>query len=128
MNKIKKIIIAILCIAILFILIANRIITIPCAFHEITGFYCPGCGVTRMFLAVAELNFYQAFRYNPFVFVLLIIYLNYKLYYLILWLFDRNKKSKKIPELVIYIILIVAILFGILRNIEIFDWLAPTKL
>jgi len=81
-----------------------------------------------MFLSIAELNFYQAFRYNPFVFVLLIIYLNYKLYYLIIWLFDRNKKQKKIPELIIYIILIVAILFGILRNIEIFNWLAPTKL
>jgi len=124
----NKIIIAILCIAILFILVANNIITVPCAFHEITGLYCPGCGVTRMFLSIAELNFYQAFRYNPFVFVLLIIYLNYKLYYLIIWLFDRNKKQKKIPELIIYIILIVAILFGILRNIEIFNWLAPTKL
>ena len=27
-------------------------IGIPCLFYQITGFYCPGCGVTRMLFAL----------------------------------------------------------------------------
>ena len=50
-------------------------IGIPCIFHELTGLYCPGCGITRMFFAIIELKFYDAFRYNPLVFILLIIIL-----------------------------------------------------
>ena len=43
---------------------------IPCFFHKITGFYCPGCGITRMLLSLLHLDFYQAFRWNPFLFLL----------------------------------------------------------
>lgn len=37
---------------------------IPCLFHQITGLYCPGCGATRMALALLRLDFAAAFRYN----------------------------------------------------------------
>ena len=33
---------------------------IPCMFHQITGLYCPGCGVSRMCLALFRLDFVSA--------------------------------------------------------------------
>jgi hypothetical protein len=36
-----------------------------CAFREITGFPCPGCGLTRVADRFAHLNFYGAFKANP---------------------------------------------------------------
>ena len=40
-------------------------IAIPCLFYTFTGFYCPGCGVTRMAVSLLQLNFEKAFYYHP---------------------------------------------------------------
>lgn len=39
----------------------------PCIFHELTGFYCPGCGGTRAFLALITGHPIISFLYNPAV-------------------------------------------------------------
>ena len=62
-NNYKKYI-AILLIGILCIVFYLKYnIGIPCIFHELTGFYCPGCGLTRAIASIVKLDFYQAFRY-----------------------------------------------------------------
>ncbi len=43
---------------------------IPCVFRRTTGFMCPGCGATRMFISLAKLDFKSAFHYNSALFVL----------------------------------------------------------
>lgn len=51
---------------------------VPCYFHEITGHSCPGCGLTRSFHAIAQLNFQQAIELHPMgiiVYLLLVILL-----------------------------------------------------
>ena len=94
--------------------------SIPCVFHMITNLYCPGCGITRMFFSILEFKFYQAFRFNPFVFSFILLYI----LYLILKVIKRKEIS--IPKWGYYVLLIVAIFFGILRNIDLFSWLEPT--
>ena len=42
---------------------------IPCIVFELTGFKCPGCGVSRMFIAMFRLDFYRSFLYNQVMFV-----------------------------------------------------------
>lgn len=42
---------------------------IPCLFNQITGLQCPGCGTSRMALAVMRLDFAEGFMYNPVAFV-----------------------------------------------------------
>ena len=42
-------------------------IGIPCPFYYLTGLQCPGCGVSRMMLALARLDFSHALQYNPFI-------------------------------------------------------------
>ena len=99
---------------------------IPCIFYKITGLYCPGCGVTRMLFSLIDLDFYQAFRYNPLVFILLMLYIIYFVIKSIAKLVF--KKNLKIPPIILNIIIILLILYGILRNIDLFNFLAPTKL
>ena len=99
---------------------------IPCIFYEITGLYCPGCGVTRMLFSLINLDFYQAFRYNPLVFIILRLYIIYLIIKIIAKLLF--KKNLKIPQVILNIIIILLILYGILRNIDLFSFLKPTKL
>ena len=40
-------------------------LSIPCPFHAITGLQCPGCGVTRMCLALLRLDVSGAWSANP---------------------------------------------------------------
>ena len=44
-------------------------ITSLCPIKALTGLNCPGCGITRMFVALFHGDIYQAFRYNPLVFI-----------------------------------------------------------
>ena len=44
---------------------------IPCLFHLLTGLECPGCGISRMCLALLQLDFVSAARYNLLVLCLL---------------------------------------------------------
>lgn len=39
----------------------------PCAFHRITGLYCPGCGGTRATIAFLTGHWIRAFMCHPFV-------------------------------------------------------------
>ena len=120
---IKYSIIAIL--LIIYLILSHKYnIYIPCPIHFLTGYNCPGCGLTRMLFSILKLDFYQAFRYNPFLFILLfpslIIYINY------LYSKYKNKISwySKIPNQVWYTLLVLLIVYGILRNI--YPILAPT--
>ncbi len=38
---------------------------VPCPFNTLTGLSCPGCGVTRMCLALLRLDFAGAWAANP---------------------------------------------------------------
>lgn len=46
-------------------------LSIPCPFHAITGLQCPGCGVTRMCLALLRLDVAGAWKANPVLLLLL---------------------------------------------------------
>ena len=40
-----------------------------CPLKQLTGFPCPGCGVTRGLTHIALLDFEAAFRFNPSAFL-----------------------------------------------------------
>ena len=92
-----------------------------CFLYKHFGIYCPGCGGTRMVKSLLKLDFYQAFRYNPLVFILLCIYLIYLPLKLMI------KKDLKIPNWFYMLLLIIVITYGILRNISGFAYLLPTE-
>lgn len=108
----------------LLVFVGAYLLKIECPIHSITGLYCPGCGITRMFVSIIELEFYQAFRYNPLLFIYLIFLLLYAIYYFVLT--KINIKPIKISNKFLYVIIVITVLFGIMRNINLFSWMAPT--
>lgn len=38
----------------------------PCIFHAVTDIDCPGCGMTRAFLCLAQGDFAKAMAFHPF--------------------------------------------------------------
>ena len=127
-EKRKYIYILLLLIICIFIFLINNI-KIPCMVNSIFGIYCPGCGITRMFISIVKLDFYQAFRYNPMVFLLLPFFIFYGILEVTPIIYKKDNILNNTKFKFIWIILIViVILFGILRNIEMFNFLAPTKI
>lgn len=125
-SKMKLILILISFLIIYFILSELLDVGIPCLFYEITGYYCPGCGITRLLFSLLKLDFYQAFRYNSLIFILIIIT---GIYWLVKFILKKFMNiSIEIPNYVYYILLVIVIIFGILRNIPMFDFLSPTEL
>lgn len=120
MKKIIRIIIIfLLCIFIAGIIYLKKV---PCIFHKLTNLYCPGCGITRMIEALINLNVYQAIRYNPLVFIFLIL----GVIYIIVCIF--KKSFIKISTNKLVMLVGVIFLFWILRNIPLFSFLAPTDI
>jgi len=130
-RKLNILILGIICtiflVNIYYVLYYKYKIVIPCLFHEITGLYCPGCGITRMIFSLFKLDLYQAFRYNSFVFFLLPFIIFYFVDTIIKWLKgQKNYLYLKINDKEWIILLVIALLFGILRNLPYFKFLIPT--
>lgn len=128
-EKIKKsikTILLILLLTIIFLYLNKRFsFYIPCIFHKITHLYCPGCGLTRMIISIFKLNFYQAFRYNPLLFIMMPFIITYEIKNYINWIQD---KPFTISKKIWYTLLFITIIYTILRNINMFNYLAPTKI
>lgn len=45
----------------------RKIFFLPCIFHGVTGFYCPGCGGTRAVAALLRGEILRSFLYHPIV-------------------------------------------------------------
>ncbi len=102
---------------------------IPCMFHQITGFYCSGCGASRALRSILHFDFYQALRYNAFftaALPLLEIYFCGLGYSYIR--FVKDEVSAKVSMKLLWAVIIIALVFGILRNTSAFAFLAPTTL
>ena len=97
-----------------FVIIKTTGLTIPCVFYSMTNFYCPGCGVTRMFLNISKFNFIDAFWCNPVIFVLLILWLIISVCCYI----GKPKfiANSKFLYIMLYVSIFSLIIFGILRN------------
>jgi hypothetical protein len=44
-------------------------ICIPCIWYTIFGVHCPGCGLTKAFIYILQLDFASAWNSNPLAFV-----------------------------------------------------------
>lgn len=87
MKRIFNILILIFGISFIWI-VTSGIINVNCLFKSLFDFRCPGCGLTRSFREVFNLDFYSAFNYNIL----------------------------GIPLFIIVIIVLISMIFDIIRN------------
>ncbi len=79
-----------------------------------------------MFFSLLKLDFVNAFSYNPLLFTLLPFFLTYYIYSNYTYLFQmENRIKKNIPTFVVPMLLVITILYGVLRNLPMFSFLAP---
>ncbi len=88
-----------------------------CLFYSVTGLYCPGCGGLRGTHFLLHLDFFDAFHFNPFVFITtpLILYtIVYYSYFLI-----SGKDLPKVPynKYILAAAVILTAAFWIARNV-----------
>ncbi len=127
-GKMKKHFFLLSCLIVYFWIGQHFSFYLPCPIHWLTGFYCPGCGITRMILSIFQGNFVQAFHYNPLLFLLIPFFLFY-----FVDLFLANYKQKKsfihlLEPQIWYILIAIFLIYGIFRNIPGFDFLKPVTL
>ena len=131
-KKRKSIFLILLSILILLVIFFSLtfLITPPyyatCLFKNITGYPCPGCGLTEIFhfFAISHLKFKQAFELNPFGFIFYLIFL-LAFSGIIFQLFELRKGKiifshsflEKYALRIILIIFIALFIFGITRII-----------
>ncbi len=105
-----------------------------CVYHLLTGYHCPGCGITRAVQALLLGNVAQAFAYNamwPLVVLMVLPYLLRASWYWVLGV--RPNATKRRPKLLLALAVflgMVVVIFGIARNLPGEPWrqLAPHDL
>lgn len=100
----------------------------PCVFHEFTGLYCTGCGITRAFRLLLEGQVYAAFRMNP----LAVASLPFAIWYggvLVVRLY-RGRPLPSMPTWLPWTVVAIVIAYTVARNLPWppFSWLAPTEM
>ena len=92
-------------------------IGIPCPIRAVTGYRCPGCGITHCAVNLLHGRVREAFEANQFVFILAPFGLIYGIWRAVRYIRDGSEEIS-IPETIVFAILfILAILFAFYRNI-----------
>ena len=92
-------------------------IGIPCPIRAVTGYRCPGCGITHCAVYLIHGRVREAFEANQFVFILAPFGLIYGLWRAVRYI-RVGSEEISIPETVVFaILLILAIAFAFYRNI-----------
>jgi hypothetical protein len=98
---------------------------IPCVFYLANGKLCPGCGISRMFLALLELDFVRALQCNALVMLLLPFGLVFGLRRWIIYVRTGNTDMDKAETCLVMIAFALTVAFWILRNLPEFSCLRP---
>ncbi len=108
-----------------FIFVKLTDLGIPCVFNLLTGLHCPGCGISRMFFSLASLDFKAAFSCNPYIMTVGPIAAIFIIRHYVIYILKGKQKPKKFETVLLIIAFVLMIIFGILRNLPQFSFLAP---
>ncbi|MFR5602274.1 MAG: DUF2752 domain-containing protein [Lachnospiraceae bacterium] len=98
---------------------------IPCLFHLYTGLYCPGCGISRMCLALLRWDLQSAFQANAAVMLLAPLGISVAGVWAFRYVKTGETRLGMLQKGLLCFMVVVLILFGIMRNLPAFACLAP---
>lgn len=95
-----------------------------CLFHRLTGWNCPGCGLTRALYALLHGDFRVALRDNAFLILTLPLAAARGG-----WMWVKKTLGRPagtfLPAKFLWVYLALLVLFGVVRNLPGFEWLSP---
>ena len=100
-------------------------IAVPCPLHAITGLYCPGCGITRMCMALLQLDLHGALKANTMALILLPWLMLVLFSWAIRYIKTGKRNLVRLQSAVVWCCCVLLLLFGISRNIPMLAFLAP---
>lgn len=92
-------------------------IGIPCIFRTITGFMCPGCGVTHMFAALFALDIRAAFEANPVILLLLPVFTALLVKNIVQYIWHGQYRIGRMEQLLLICSIAALLVFGVWRNL-----------
>jgi len=90
---------------------------IPCLFYTITGWKCPGCGVTHMCTAILQLDFRAAFAANPVIFSMAPLWFISIVKNMRMYIRDGSYKLSRVENVLLWFSIVILLAFGVVRNI-----------
>ena len=100
-----------------YIFVCLTDIKIPCIFRMLTGLSCPGCGATRMVMALLRFDFKEAFFYNKVLFVSLPFLIGVFAFENYRYIKNGERKYKRLSTIIIVLSIVALLIYGVLRNI-----------
>jgi len=98
---------------------------IPCVIRLATDAYCPGCGVSRMCVSLLSGDIESAVRYNLLLMVLSPFILFFAVRYCVDYIKNGKREMDMLEKISAIIAFVLTMAFWIMRNTEVFSWMAP---
>lgn len=102
-----------------FVVYSCTSFAIPCLFYKFTSLQCPACGITRMIVAMAKLDFATAYNSNQLLFIIWPFIVFHLVYAEIQYIKTGTRVLQRMNYLIWFEIFLL-LLFGIIRNIYVF--------
>lgn len=90
---------------------------LPCIFRALTGYLCPGCGMTRAVVAILDGNFAKAWQYNALSLTLLPVLALYLLYKAARFIIKGEEEFQLGEVIFLTVLLAIALAFAVIRNL-----------
>lgn len=97
-------------------------LALNCLLHEISGYYCPGCGGTRAVDALAHGKLMQSLFYHPVVPYAAALLVVYIISHIIGILSKERVKSMQFRPIYFYIMIGIVLIQCIVKNAVLFFW------
>ncbi len=90
---------------------------IPCLFYTVTGWQCPGCGVSRMCLCLLAGDIRGAYQANPVLLFALPALIAVLVDATVRYVRKGCWRTKGWSTVLVWILIVVLLVFGVVRNL-----------
>ena len=91
---------------------------IPCLFRAVTGWKCPGCGVTTMCLSLLRGDITKAYESNPVLLLLSPFFLVWGIWRSVLYIRTGKGTNSKWETYMGTVLLVILLVFFLWRNLS----------